>query len=155
MIELRTEFLEPCSEEDFLKFEPPERTSFDRAKRYREEASLYCLDWKKSQFKLLGSPSDAFRWCAGSALQLSCDCKQRKRGPIRDDCNLDRDAAIEYIGDTNVVTYYNTGRFLPNEFQEPVQRYSVVHKMRFDPLRANWFKTYVETQTLQDEVKLF
>ena len=27
--------------------------------------------------------------------------------------------------------------------------------MRFDPLRANWFKTYVDTQTLQDEVKLF
>ena len=52
---------------------------------------------------------------------------------IRDDCNWDREVAIDYINDFNVVTYYNTGRFSPKIFGSlPMEKKSKVHQMRAD-----------------------
>mmetsp|Transcript_42764 Transcript_42764/g.56462 ORF Transcript_42764/g.56462 Transcript_42764/m.56462 type:complete len:190 (-) Transcript_42764:1262-1831(-) len=155
VVEKRSEPLHPCTDEDFSKFDAPERRSVDRATKYREQGGLFCIDWEKANFLLFGAPSDADHSVI-DVMAIPCNMRdtvlQAAEDRSRDDCDWDRDAAIDYIGDINVVTYYNQGRFMPDEFEDdPVLRYSIVHEMRADQSRPNWFKTYVENAEVSDE----
>ena len=129
-VETRSEFLHPCTDEEFLKFNPPDSRSVSRAKFYKENGGLFCLDWKQAGFKLWGASSDSDHTVI-DVVALPCNVKatifNATEDRIPEDCNWDRDAAINYIGDINIVAYYNQGRFMPNEFDEsPVLSYSVV-----------------------------
>ena len=107
-----------------------------RAKFYKANGGLFRLDWKLAGFKLWGASSDSNH----SVIDLvdhPCNVKANKfnatEDKIPEDCNWDRDAAIDYIGEINILAYYNQGRFMPNEYDEsPVLSYSVVHAKRSD-----------------------
>ena len=147
--------LVPCTEIDFARFNPVEIRSQDSVKKYKEEGGMFCLDWDKENFKLFGTPSDANH----SVIDISvvpCGLSDTVLGGtdsnIRDDCNWDRAAAIEYIGDFNLVCYFNKGRFISNEYQdEPVERRSYIHKIRPDQNRPNWYKTFVHSTEVLDD----
>ena len=150
--------LEPCTDQDFLRFNPIDSRSEDRVEQFKKEGGLFCLDWAKENFKLFGSPSDANH----SVIDVSvvpCGLSDTVLGGtdlnIRDDCNWDRDAAIEYIGDFNIVSYYNIGRFKSNEYDsEPVERTSFIQKLRPDQHTPNWYKTFVHGTEVSDESAL-
>ena len=59
---------------------------------------------------------------------------------IPDDCNWEKEAAIDYIGDINIIAYHNRAYFRPNKYgPEAVEKTSLIHKERSDQHKPNWF----------------
>ena len=105
--------------------------------KYKNSGGLFCIDWEKANFKLFGSKSDSNHSVidfVAAPCGLSETVLGGKQNNIRDDCNWNKEAAIEYIGDFNIVMYYNLGRFQPEIVggDEPIVRSSVIFKTRSD-----------------------
>ena len=47
-VEKRSQLLHPCTAEEFKRFNPPDRRSMDRARLYKENGGLFCLDCEKA-----------------------------------------------------------------------------------------------------------
>ena len=89
---------------------PPDNRSKNRAETFRVQGGLFCLDWDKANFKLFGASSDA-EHSVIDVVAMPCNARatvfNATEDGILEDCNRDRSAAIDYLGDINIVSYYN------------------------------------------------
>ena len=146
-----------CTVADYAKFYEPIRSSASKVSDFKKNGGLYCLDLKDLDVSIYGS------WLFDgqfSSLDLSAvPCGTQMEGdptPIREDCEWDYDAAMDYLKTFNLVVLYNMGSFNQDQYgKNKIETNSMLHKVQIDPTRTNWVGSDVEKYSLFDEVSLF
>jgi len=143
-----------CTEEDFAKFYEPSVTSVDKIERYKKSKDWMCVDW--STIYLQGRDSGA-NYRTMDVMLTPCNFKpdinaSDAENRIPEDCNWDKDKLIEYIGPSQMLLYYNVGRFQLDEFGERrIKKSSVVKPIQFDEYRPTWISNSITSNELADE----
>ena len=150
--------LSPCTVDDIAKFDLPDPSTSSNVDRLISQGGLFCLDYDALDIKIFGAYNGAYHSVLDVML-VPCNVKNTVLGGEEDniptDCNWDRQAAIDYIGDLNIVAYYNQGRFNPIGFgEESIQTSSTIHKDRTDTYHSTWIPVHIEKNILEDEVQI-
>ena len=105
--------MEPCTEQDYDDFFPVEESSAKRLQTLKEKNALLCLNFDKD-YSLRGSESQGY-FNVIDVMVVPCAVKLTLMGGVSDripeDCEMDREESIKWLGNFNILSYYNQGRF--------------------------------------------
>ena len=112
--------MEPCTEEDYDDFFPVEESSAKRLRSLKEKNALLCLNFDKD-YSLRGTESQGY-FNVIDVMVVPCAVKLTLLGGesdrIPEDCEMDREESIKWLGNFNILSYYNQGRFNLEGFKE-------------------------------------
>ena len=97
-----------CTEEDFAKFHPPRKSSEKRIENLEKSSGLYCINFQDIETDLYSSWIYSENYSAIDILAVPCGTVfDGDDTPIRDDCEWNRTAALEYLGTVKLVVIFN------------------------------------------------
>ena len=72
---------------------------------------------------------------------------------IGPECQADLQKQIDYLGNMNMLVYFNTATFQQDEFgNQRIDRQSTIRNIQVDQFRANFIFGWIQTKQLQDEI---
>lgn len=117
---------------------------------------MFCLDWNALKFELFGSADVSTHQSIDIEAQ-SCSTHTAlfgKQTEDEEDCEDDKDLAVGYMNETAFVVLSNEGRFAPDNFIDPVKKFSKIRKHKIDEISAHWYDTFIQMNQIQDETSL-
>jgi len=106
----RLEDLHPCTDDDFMRLAKAEKRSAKSIEKLRSTGGLYCINWSDVDVGLFGDRHEN-SFSSFELLALPCSQKESVFGgesdSVRNDCNFDRFAALDYLQNSSLITVYN------------------------------------------------
>ena len=113
--------MKKCTKADLSKFWALDQSEQGRLKYFLQHDALYCIDWTDETIELWGTEKSG-SFASADIMVVPCHFKETAIGGkvdnIPKNCNRDEAALAKYLGGgaVNLVTYYNTKYFEPNQF---------------------------------------
>ena len=117
---------------------------------------MYCVDFTSTDINIHSSYVYSNDYSAFDIIAVPCGTQlEGDVNPMRDDCEWNKRAVMNYLKSFRLNVIFNVGVFLPNEFGEDrIQKRSVLTKVYVDPKTSNWVGAYIQRATLNDEISL-
>lgn len=114
-----------------------------------------CVDWDSLNIDLHGTETDADHTHI-DLMFLPCNHRLTKLGAlddrIDDECVPILEEQIKYLGELDLILYYNQEFFAQTEFGDAsIERVSVLENFQLDQFRPNWLQSVVSRNLLADE----
>ena len=143
-----------CSDEDLIKFNPPDNRSAGKVKALSEGKELFCLPQKAQELMLFGSWRSGANYRALDIQLVPCSTRYvAYDGKVSEDdgsCIWGHDEAIEYLGPAiTIMMVTNQGIFQPKKYDdERVIQQSMLHSQLAGTEQAQWSGSFIRKQEL-------
>ena len=155
--------LHPCTESDYNKFYPPSDTAAGLVNKKREDNLFYCTpDLSAAGIEdLYGIWSRDSSYAAIEFHVWPCATKWTSIDGVEygghDDCIWDRQAVLDYLGETQkIMIYHNEAQFKQEGFGEDrIEFRSSLSSVFFGTEAAQFTQAWLRKYTLVDEIEYF
>ena len=143
-----------------VKFEPRAKNVQNKLKRHTNANSLYCINSEAAGSIPLYGDSNVSKYSFIDVMAIPCGQKETEIGAerdrIREDCNWDREAAVDYFRDLNILILKNKDKLHTQNFdlKERVSKHTNFEPIRADEANPHYFRTYIQKQVIDDETSL-
>ena len=153
--------MQPCTEEDYQKFHPPDKSAAPIVENLKKAGALFCLDSELLKTQALRGGLGGGDNTVLDLMAVPCHAKETALGGdqdyIREDCVREPEAVYAYLDNMAMVTWYNYSVFKHGKFEkdERVMNYSAVKKYNTKVDQSSWRAATVHVSNLNDETDFF
>ena len=146
-----------CTNEDFDKFFPVADRSAAQLETVKKVPGneMFCIDWDTADMGFYGLEASG-DFSELDIVILPCNVRLSTLGGVEDridpECVGSLEEQISYIGPMNMLVYYNTERFIQDEFGDlRTEKSSTFANIQADETKPNWIQMLVKKSSLSDE----
>ena len=148
-----------CNTYQLEKFNPPDYSSKDKIEKYKKDGGLFCFDLPPEASEIFGYWQAGSNYAALDIIAAPCghqyELEDGTMSKVREDCNWDQQAAIDYFGTIGFLVYYNEGVFKQDDFgQHRVSKQSYLKNISTDPGKPMYIPSFIDKYLLEDEISL-
>ena len=154
-------FMHPCTEEDYKRFNPPDKSAAPVVEQLKKDGALFCLDVDLLKTQPIRGKMEVGDFRYLDLMATPCHTRETVIGGtkdyIREDCVRDQEAFYAYLDNMATVAWYNYSTFKHGKFEkdERVENLSGTIKYKTKERENSWKLVNVHQSNLVDETDFF